>query len=172
MTFPGTMSMKQMLACSLFCLALAGAAAGQMPNYGVTVTAEKNVDFAKFKTYTWTPGQPSPLKTLDTQIVAAVDSELQALGMTKATSGTGDVLVTYYSVSRTDVDLKAKPDAQGVRPQYAVGTLAVALLEPANRRQLLRLRADTPIEGDTSKLEPTIKAVVTAMFAKYPTRQK
>ena len=86
MTFPGTMSMKPMLACSVLCLALAGAVAGQMPNYGVTVTAEKNVDFAKFKTYTWTPGQPSPLKTLDTQIVAAVDSELQALGMTKATS--------------------------------------------------------------------------------------
>ena len=92
--------------------------------------------------------------------------------MTKATSGTGDVLATYYSLSRTDVDLKAKPDAQGVRPQYSVATLAVALLEPGSRRQLIRMRADRPIEPDTTKLEGSIKAAVADMFAKYPTRNK
>ena len=39
--------------------ALAATVAAQMPKYGVTVNAEKNVDFAKFKTYTWTTGQPA-----------------------------------------------------------------------------------------------------------------
>ena len=164
--------MKPFLISCVLCLAAVGVLAGQMPTYGVTVEAEKNVDFAKFKTYTWTGGQPSPIKAIDTQVIAAVDAELKTLGMTKATSGTGDVLVTYYSLSRTDVDLKGKPDAQGVRPQYAVGTLAVALLDTGSRRQLLRMRADRPIESDTTKLDASIKAAVADMFAKYPTVKK
>jgi Domain of unknown function (DUF4136) len=151
---------------------IAAGAFAQMPKYGVTATAEKNVDFAKFTTYTWTPGQPSANKTIDSQIVAAVDRELAALGMSKATSGSGDVLATYYSLSRTDVNLKAKPDSKGVRPEYPVGTLVVALLNPADRRRLLRLRVDQPIDLAPDKLEASINGAVAALFTKYPTRQK
>src|SRR5262245_61008104 len=88
----------------------------QMPKYGVTVEAEKNVDFAKFKTYSWTKGQPSLARAIDARITSAVDRELAALGMMKADSGPGDVMVAYYSVTRTDVNLKAKPNDKGVQP--------------------------------------------------------
>ena len=151
---------------------MAAAVAGQMPKYGVTVNAEKNVDFSKFTTYTWTPGQPSAVKAIDTQIVGAVDRELAALGMTKAASGKGDVLVSYYSLTRTDVDLKAKADSNGVKPQYSVGTLMVALLEPDSRRRLLRLRADKPIDTEAAKLEAAINSAVTELFERYPTRTR
>ena len=154
-------------------LAAAGATlAAQMPKYGVTVTAEKNVDFAAFRTYSWTSSQPSPSRAIDGQIIAAVDRELSALGMTKTTSEPGDVLVTYFSLSRTDVDLTAKADAQGLLPDYSVGTLVVAFLEPENRRRLLRLRIDRPIEIEAAKLEGAINSAVAEMFAKYPTRRK
>jgi Domain of unknown function (DUF4136) len=152
------------------CVIAAAAVHGQMPKYGVTVNAEKNVDFAKFTTYSWTQGQPSASKTIDAQVVAAVDRELGALGMTKAASGTGDVLAAYYSLSRTDVDLKAKADSAGLRPQYSVGTLMVALLEPGSRRRLLRMRIDQPIDTEPAKLEAAINTAVAALFAKYPTR--
>jgi hypothetical protein len=144
--------------------------AAQSMKYGVTVTTEKNVDYAKFKTYTWTKGQPSAVKSIDTQIVAAVDRELAALGMTKATTGKGDVLLAYYSLTRTDVDHKAKADSNGMRPQYSVGTLVVALLDPADRRRLLRLRADKPINTQPAELEMAINAAVKELFEKYPTR--
>ena len=155
------------------CIVVAAAAvvAGQSPKYGVTVTAEKDVDFAKFKTYSWMTGQPSAIKAVDAQIVAAVDRELAALGMTKATSGPGDVVASYYSLTRTDVDLKAKPDALGARPGYSVGSLGVVLLEPASRRRLLQLRVDQPIETEPEQLAATIDRVVAEMFAKYPGRQ-
>ena len=153
-------------------IAASATAQSLTPNYGVKVEAEKGVDFARFTTYTWTQGQPSANKTIDAQIVAAVDRELAALGFTKAASGTGDVFATYYSLSRTDVDLKGKPDAQGLHPQYPVGTLVVALLDPKDRKRLLRLRIDTPIGSDSSKLEEDINRAVAAMFAKYPTRQR
>ena len=162
--------MKQLIVAVGLCGALSAATAGQAPTYGVTVNAEKNVDFAAFKTYTWTKGQPSAVKTIDTQIMTAVDRELAALGMTKAASGKGDVMVAYYSLTRTDVDLKAKPDAKGALPQYSVGTLMVALLKPADRHRLLRLRVDKPIDTEPARLEESINSAVKALFEKYPTR--
>ena len=158
-----------------FAICVAGvigvAAQTPMPKYGVTVTPEKGVDYAKFKTYTWTQGQPSPSKTIDAQVMAAVDRELAALGMTKAAQGPGDVLIAYYSLMRTDVDLKGKAGPDGL-PQYPVGTLVVALLEPSSRKRLLRLRTDKPIDTEPAKLEAAINSAAAALFAEYPTRKK
>jgi hypothetical protein len=67
--------------------------------------------------------------------------------------------------------VKAKPDAEGRLPQYWVGTLVVALLDPESRQRLLRLRADEPINIEPTKLDATIDSVVAALFAKYPTRR-
>jgi len=166
--------MKRLIVYAGLCVAVAAVAAAQTPNgkYGVTVKAEKNVDFAKFSTYSWSPGRPSPDKTIDTQIIAAVDRELAALGMTKAPSGRGDIVATYYSTSRTDVDVKGKASATGARPQYSVGTLLVALVEPESRQRLLQLRADRPIDAESSTLEATINEAVAALFERYPTRTR
>jgi len=163
--------MRPIIVSALLCLAItAGLAAGQTSKYGVKVDAEKNVDFSKFKTYSWVAGQPSADKTINSQITAAVDRELAGLGMTQAAAGSGDVSVTYYSLTRTDVDLKAKTDAKGISPQYTVGSLMVALLEKGTGRRLLRLRADKKISAEPAKLEAAINEAVTEMFQKYPTR--
>lgn len=155
------------------CVLLAIVLEAQAPKYGVVVEIDdKKADFASFKTYAWQRGQASFDKTIDAQIVAAVDAELAKLGMTKGAPGSVDVLVTYASTNRTDVDLKAKPDATGVRPNYAVGTLVVALLNPTTRNRLLRMRVDQPIDAAPDKLEATINSVVVQMFERYPTRQK
>ena len=147
------------------------ASAAQMPKYGVTVTVDKKVDFAKFKTYSWTKGQPSALKQVDAEIMAAVDHELAGVGMTKAVTGSGDVMVAYYSLTRTDVDVNGKEDASGKRPENQVGTLMVAFLDPASRARLVRMRIDKPItEADSAKLKPEIDEAVSEIFAKYPTR--
>jgi hypothetical protein len=164
--------MKSFFVCCAV-LACAAGAAAQMPKYGARAETEKGVDYAKFRTYSWTAGQPSPDRAIEEQIVAAVDRELMALGLGKATSGPGDVLVASYSVTRTDVNLKAKPDAKGLQPEISVGTLMVALLEPASRKRLLRLRVDKPIDGvERSKAEAVINSAVAEMFQLYPTRKK
>jgi hypothetical protein len=160
--------MKPLFVCAILLSTLAIATAGQ--KYGVKATAEKNVDFSKFKTYTWTTGRPSPDKTIDGHIRAAVDRELAALGMTIATSGTGDVLVSYDSLRRTDVDVNAKPDAKGVRPQHPVGTLVVGLLDPHGSKRLLVLRADKPLDMTPGVEEREVNAAVAELFTQYPTR--
>jgi hypothetical protein len=163
-------ALKPFVAIAAFLAVVTAVVAGQ--KYGVTVTAEKGVDFAKFKTYTWTPGGPSPDPAVDGYIKAAVDRELGVLGLTKAASGTGDVLVTYFAVRRTDVDLEAKPDAGGFLQEQAAGTLVVGLLDPTSRRQLLRLRTDKAIDTAFATREATINDAVTELFAQYPTRAK
>jgi hypothetical protein len=163
--------MKSMLVVCLLSVTLAAELAAQGPKYGATATAEKNVDFAKFQTYSWQKGQPAFDKTIDAQIVAAVDAELARLGMTRTTSAPFDVLVTYYSIARTDVDLKGKPDAKGQLPQLTVGTLAIALLEPPSLRRVLRLKIDKPIDTEPAKLEAAINSAVAEMFTKFPKRK-
>jgi hypothetical protein len=166
--------MKQLLVAITLCAA-AVAAAGQLPKYGkVKVQAEKHVNFAAFKTYTWTKTLPSVSKAIDATITAAIERELAALGMTPAPSGSGDVLVTYTSLNRTDVDLDWEPPGESDddlgRPEL-VGTLVVSLLDPNDFHQLLRLRIDELISKDPVQLERWINRAATALFAKYPTRR-
>jgi hypothetical protein len=144
--------------------------AGQQPKYGVTVKVAKAAALAKAKTYSWTASQPSPVMTIDAQIVAAVDRELSARGFTKVATGAGDVVATYASVRRTDVDLKSKGVKTGQGREFAVGTLVVDLRDPATQQPVFRVRIDTPIDAEPDKLEAAINAAVAAMFEKYPTR--
>src|SRR6185503_16994333 len=164
-------SMKLIIATCLVLLTVVAVLGAQKSKYGVTVTAEKNVDFAKFKTYSWTRGRPSPNKTIDARIVAAVNRELSALGMMIATSGPGDVLATYDALARTDID-PTKAARQANPTEYSVGSLTVTLLNPGNRQPLLRLRTDKPIDDEPAKRDQEIDLAVTELFASYPTRKR
>jgi hypothetical protein len=146
-----------------------GPAVAFAQKYGVTVQVSKAPELTKAKTYTWTRGHPANVKKVDEQVLAAVDKELAALGLTKAASGSGDVLVTYHSLSRLDADLKAKT-SDGLPPMQNVGVLVVELLAPADRTPLFRVRADKPIEASADKLEPAINDAVAAIFQMWPTR--
>jgi uncharacterized protein DUF4136 len=147
--------------------------AAQMPKYGVTVKADNKVDFTKFKSYAWETGWKSFDKNVHQQILDAVDRELKGLGFEKRASAPADVMLTYATVRRTDVDLKSKPtENEAGRRQYDVGSLVVLMLEPGTRKELFRARVDKPIEADPDKLQAVIDEAVAEMFAKYPTRTR
>jgi hypothetical protein len=154
-------------------LVAAGPLAAQTPKYGVTVKTDRKADFAKFKTYTWEHGWQAHDKSVHQAILAAVDRELAAVGLAKKASGPADLLVTYASLRRIDVDLKSEPTAgDGTHRQYDVGTLVLLLLEPGSRKELFRARADTPIEADADKVNAIVDSTLRQMFAKYPTKKK
>lgn len=163
---------RAMMLCLVAGLAAAPLAA-QMPKYGVTVKADEKTDFAKFKTYTWEHGWQAYDKTVNLEILAAIDRELTAVGLTKKASGPSDLIVTYAALRRIDVDINAKDAVEGQRRQYDVGSLVVLLLEPDSRKELFRGRVDQPIELDApEKSRAAIDAAVAEMFAKYPTKRK
>jgi hypothetical protein len=154
----------------LVSIAVSAASAGYTPKYRVKVQADKHTDFSKVRTYSWMGGHPASIAALDAAIVAAIERELSGLGMRQVRSGGGDVVVTYASVTRTDVNTKAKPISKDYRPEYAVGTLVVSLLDPASLRPLLQLRVDRPV--DRAELDATIGGTIQELFTFFPTRRK
>jgi hypothetical protein len=138
--------------------------------YRVQVTADQQTDFSKIKTYSWLASHIVADEEIHSDIVSAVDRQLQAVGLTQAPSGLSDVVVTYSSYSRTDVNFNAKEIQKDVRPAYPVGILVITLLEPKALRQVLELRAATPFartEGGA-----VIDQTVQAMFKRYPHRPR
>jgi len=150
------------------------ASAQKNTTYGVTADVTNAPALLKAATYVFAPGQPSYDKTVDQAIITAIDREMSARGVTKVTSGRSDVVVTYLSVRRTDVDLKSKPSAKdGTLREYAVGTLVVSISDPADReKKFFNGRIDKPLDLDPAKYEDTINAAVAAIFEKYPRKGK
>jgi hypothetical protein len=154
----------------LVSIAVTAASSGYTPKYRVKVQADKHTDFSTWRTYSWMGGHPASIPAIDEAIVASIEDELRALGMTQVPPGAGDVVVTYASVTRTDINTKAAPISKGYRPEYAVGTLVVSLLDPASLKPLLQLRIDKPVDS-TAELGATIGSMIQEMFRYFPTRR-
>lgn len=145
------------------------AAAGYTPKYRVKVQADKHTNFSTVRTYSWMDSHPASIPAIDAQIVSAIQRELGALGLTKVPLGAGDVVATYASITRTDVNTKSKPIAKDYRQEYTVATLVVSLLEPETLKPLLELRADRPIASAT--LDTSAESVE-QLFRYFPTRRE
>jgi len=143
----------------------------QSTKYGVTVVNQKKVDFTKFKSYSWTTGQPAADKTVDERFVAAIDAQFASIGMTKVEPGPGDVLVGYGAIRRTDVNVQ-KPSATGPQTQSSVGTVYLLVLDPKDRTRLLQLRLDKPIDANPAAAGPAIDQAMAELFTKYPVKPK
>jgi hypothetical protein len=164
--------MKQLSLVCLGVLIAVVAVSAQKQKYGVTVTADRKTDFSAFKSYSWdTASWPALDKSVNQQIVDAVDRELKGLGLQKRESGPTDVEIRYGAQRRTDTDTHAKAPATNL-PTYAVGTLVVLMRESGSGKEVYRARVDKPIDLAPDTIKATIDEVVTEMFAKYPTRAK
>ena len=164
--------MKQLLIVCLGALLAVGSVAAQKQKYGVTVTADKKANFSAFKSYSWdTVSWAAMDKSVNQQIVDAVDRELKGLGLEKRESGPTDIQIRYGAQRRTDTDTHADAPATNL-PTYAVGTLVVLMRESGSGKEVYRARVDKPIDLAPDKIKVTIDDVVAEMFAKYPTRTK
>lgn len=154
----------------LVSIAVTAAAAGYAPKYKVKVQADKHTDFSRLRTYSWMDSHPASVPEVNAEIVSAIERELAALGLTKVPAGQADVVATYASATRTDVNTKSKPIAKDYRPEYAVGTVVVSLLEPETLQPLLQLRVDRPLEWPG--IDSSVDGIVREMFMFFPARQK
>lgn len=167
---PFVLTVMVSLMSVLVSIAISAAAAGYTPKYRVKVQAAKHTDFSKLRTYSWMDSHPASIPAVDAKIVSAIERELTARGMTKVPPGGADVVATYASSTRTDVNTSAKPLSKDYRPEYAVGTLVVSLLAPETLKPLLQLRADTPLEHGGG--EASVGSTVEELFKYFPMRRK
>jgi hypothetical protein len=158
-----------LLMLAIVCLTAANLGA-QKTNYGVTADVINAGPLNKAQTFTFVAGQPAYDKAVDQLIISAIDREMKARGVAKVAAGPADIVVTYLSVRRTDVDLKSKPSGKdGLLPQYPVGTLVISVSDPADRqKKLFNGRIDEPLDLNPATYETTINAAVAAIFQKYP----
>jgi ABC-type molybdate transport system substrate-binding protein len=172
-TTMSTRRIQLLLILSTVCVA-AGSLFAQRTNYGVTVDVSNAAALTKAERYTFVPGQPAYDKAVDQLIITAIDREMKARGVMNVASGPADIVVTYLSVRRTDVDLKAKPSGKDrLLPEYPVGTLVVSVSDAADRqKKLFNGRIDEPLDLDPATYEATINAAVAAIMAKYPRKTK
>jgi hypothetical protein len=105
-------------------------------------------------------------------IVAAIDAQMAAKGLTKADKG--DVVVSYHSVERQDVDLKTfdekTPAAGAERPMaqmVRVGTLVIDLKNPETNKLIWRVKGEGVLK-DVPNAE-FLNAAVAKLFTLYPT---
>jgi hypothetical protein len=165
----GAETMKALFAMLMLSLAPCGVVAAAPADSHVKVTVDKDTDFSALHTYAWTRGWASFDPGLDAHIVDAIDRELGSVGLIRRETEPVDVVVSYGTVQRSDVDVHAKRGRRsGVYPEYAVGTLVVLMREAHSRRDLLRARAKVPV--DVAQLEAQIDTIVARIFAQYPTR--
>jgi len=161
--------MKQLFAAWMLSLAVCGVVAATPADDGVKVTVDKHTDFSALHTYAWTRGWASFDPRIDAHMVDAIDRELRAVGLMRRETEPVDVVVSYGTVQRSDVDVSAKRGHhRGVYPEYPVGKLVILMREASSRRELLRARAAVPV--DVAQLEEQIDAIVQRIFAQYPTR--
>jgi hypothetical protein len=142
------------------------AGAQTRPKYGVTVQTITPAALAKAKTYVWAEGAHAFNKQAHALIIAAIDKELGARGLTTLASGPSDLVVSYDALGRTDVNLQESKGND--YKDVSVGMLVVNLREAASKQSVFRVRMDTPMERNPATIEAEINAAVAAIFGKYP----
>jgi len=178
----------------------------------VTTSAQKleiksnqapNTDFKKFKTYAWLPPVPmvknvnpdaATNPTLDEEklapaLVAAIDRELAARGITKAPFDTADLHIAYLAAMSVGFNQSylgeyygyitgwASPIPIGLAPTtgvtvYQTGTVVVDIVERAANKAVWRGTAMTRV-ADEHTVEKRIERLNEAakkMFDKYPVK--
>ena len=172
------MRTTRLLPCAL-ALCVASAAAAQT----IRTDYDKNADFTKFKTFAFREGTPAPTPFVQQRIEAAIASELEARGMTRA-SGDPDLLVfTHTQVSTEKV---VDVDHFGYRGYYGwrgasgstsvnvreipVGTVMVDLVNAKPNEIAWRgIAQDTLSTNPTpEKSEKRIQKAMAKLFKKYP----
>jgi hypothetical protein len=134
---------------------------------------DKKADFQSFHTYSWIRGYNAYDPEAHKLVVAAFDKEMASLGFTKVDSG-ADVTLAYYTVTGTDVDLKAldKKEREGaVGPTTKPRARLVVIMRAAPSQQVWSASTREYLEQDRAKLSDTIQSVTTRLFNTYPGRK-
>jgi len=141
----------------------------------VNSTYDESANFQTLKTYSWVQGSPAFDPSVDKTIVAAVDSEMSALGFTKAAGKPADVAIRYLAVRSTSIDLKKleaieKSGGDKAGADYTVGRLVIAMQDTKSGKQVWAADCVERLNPAVAERDATIKQIATRMFETYPTK--
>jgi len=129
---------------------------------------DKKANFAALHTYSWSGGARAYNEEAHRLVVAAFEKEMSALGFTQVPSG-GDVTLSYYNITSTDVDLKKLDEATragGATPTKMRARMMIVMRAPKTRAELWTAITREYVEPD--QLAATVQRVAERLFATYP----
>lgn len=160
----------------------------------VSYDYNKNADFAAFKTYAHKEGTKVGQPLIDERIVAAIDTQLAAKGLTKAESNP-DVFVVYHLAFDKEKDISTYSSGYGggygpygwgwgggwgggttttqVR-DILIGTLVIDLADAKGNQLVWRGMGvkEVNTQANPEKREKSINNAVKKIFKNYPPKQK
>jgi len=145
---------------------------------------DRTADFSKYRTFAWEEGTPAPDAFLHKRIVAAIESQLAARGLTRAETHP-DVYVRYHVALDTRKTITGS-NGDGFGPfgwgvggtgrvdlemnQLLIGTLLIDVADAAKRELVWRGMAvgDIDIHAKPEKRDASITKAVTKLLKNYP----
>ena len=155
---------------------------------------EKTADFTSYKTYEFKAGTAVGQELIDARIVSAIESQLAAKGLTKAT-GTPDVFVVYHMAFDKEKDISTYSSGYGggygaygwgwgggwaggttttqVR-DILVGTLVIDMADAKKGQLVWRGVGVKEVNTQTNpeKRDKSINNAVAKIFKNYPPKKK
>lgn len=166
----------------LMAAVVALAVAGCGSSMTVATDYDRAANFAPLKTYTWRPGTPLPNPLMSQRVVAAVDAQLKAKGLTRVDSG-GDVSVTYHAAADKQMDVQSFSSGghyscwggcstSTTVTNVTVGTLIVDLVDAKQDKMLWRGSATDTVSDNPAENEKKVNDGVKKMFEGFPPKSK
>ena len=163
----GSLKMALLIACA--CLIPAAASAQK-----VNVDYDKEVDFAKFRSYAWQSGQPAANPLVHKRIVNGIDSQLSSKGWIK-TDNEPDAIVIYYAA----IDEQIQLNAWGSGPRWGgagtikaeriyTGQIVIDMYDAATRQLVWRGFASDTASDKQEKNEKKINEAIAKLFKRFP----
>jgi len=143
-------------------------------------------DFAKYHTYKWVAiaGRGAPDQILEAQIKQAIDTQLNAKGLTKVEGDKADLFVGYqvgvtkereWNAYRTGFGFPGGLDsATATSSTITIGTLILDIYDPATKQLVWTGSASKSIDSskDPQKIQKNLNKAMQKLLKDFPPRRK
>jgi hypothetical protein len=174
---------------SIFVLLLLGTA-GQALAVKVNTDHDSTYDFSTVKNVTWGDVTPAKDELAQRRIVAAVEEQLAAKGLTLVEDGEADLQISTHVSTASEMKQSGGNVGVGVSRRTSwgsigvggrgnrkvhevkIGTLLIDMRDVSTGDLVWRANASDTIEGNSAKMEKKIQAAVEKAFKRFPPGEK
>ena len=187
--------MKRVLGLAAAMLLLGSFAAAQDVSYNF----DQQADFTKYKTYKWVEvkGGEQPDELTAKQIAAAIEKQLKAKGLTRATGDAADMYVAYQVAVSKEKELQTWDTGYGMGPGWGgryhgryygagsgmsttttstiyIGSLAFDMYDAAGKKLIWRGMASKQLDvkAKPEKRQKNLDKGMAKLFKNYPPKVK
>lgn len=156
-------------------------AASALAAQDVRSNAMPGVDFSKYHTYKWVQvaGATYPNQIVDAEIKQAVDAQLSAKGLTKATGDKADLYVGYQTAMDQQKQWNAYGEggrwfgggmASATSSTIDIGTIVVDLYDPGSKQLVWTGQATKSMDpsSNQAKNQKNLDKAMAKLFKNFP----